>query len=100
MKDLPDSSPTKVICERIRIAISERRLLPGTRLKEAQLSEIFGVSRARVRQALAALERDGLVNLMPNRGALVAKPSVEDARDVFFARRVIEASLIERLCAL
>jgi DNA-binding GntR family transcriptional regulator len=51
------------------------------------------------RAALAALERDGLVTLVPNRGAFVAEPSIEDARDVFFARSTIEGRLVERLCA-
>jgi DNA-binding GntR family transcriptional regulator len=98
MKDLTVQSPNDAIYERIRAAISERKLRPGIRLKEEELAGIFTVSRARVRQALAALERDGLVTLVPNRGAFVAEPSIEDARDVFFARRVVEAGLLERLC--
>ncbi|MDZ5698027.1 GntR family transcriptional regulator [Chelativorans sp. M5D2P16] len=93
------SSPTEAIYERIWSAIAERNLRPGTRLKEEQLAEIFAVSRARVRSALAALERDGLVKLVPNRGAFVAEPTIEEARDVFFARSTIEGRLVERLCA-
>jgi DNA-binding FadR family transcriptional regulator len=72
LSDLPEISPTNLIYDRIRDAISDRRLRPGTRLKEEQLSGIFGVSRARVRQALTALEHDGLVTILPNRGAIVA----------------------------
>lgn len=86
------------IRNRIWLAIAERRLRPGTRLKEEQLAEIFSVSRARVRQALSLLERDHLVTLVPNRGAFVAEPTVEESRDVFFSRRVIEGRLVERLC--
>lgn len=86
------------IRDRIWLAIAERRLRPGTRLKEEQLAEIFSVSRARVRQALSLLERDRLVTLVPNRGGFVAEPTVEEARDVFFARRIIEGRLVERLC--
>lgn len=85
---------------RIRSAILERKLRPGTRLKEEQLAEVFEVSRARVRQALVALKRDGLVSIQPNRGAAVAKPTIEDAQDVFYARRVVEPRLVERLCAV
>lgn len=92
-------SPTEAIYERIWIAIAERNLRPGTRLKEEQLAEIFAVSRGRVRSALAALERDGLVKSVPNRGAFVAEPTIEEARDVFFARATIERRLVERLCA-
>lgn len=92
-------SPHLVIYNRIWQSIAERKLRPGTRLKEEQLAEIFAVSRARVRQALSALERDGLVTLIPNRGAFVSEPSIEEALDIFFSRRTIEAQLVRRLCA-
>jgi DNA-binding GntR family transcriptional regulator len=98
---LPDAStdaPHVEIYNRIWLSIAERKLKPGTRLKEEQLAEIFSVSRARVRQALAALEHDGLVTLVPNRGAFVSQPSIEEARDIFFARRTIETQLVARLC--
>ncbi len=88
------------IYEKIWNAIAERQIGPGTRLKEEQLSDIFSVSRARIRQALQSLARDGLITLVPNRGAFVSKPSVEEARDVFFARRTIEERLVERLCTM
>lgn len=86
------------IAERVWLSIAERRLRPGVRLKEGQMAEIFEVSRARVRQALAVLQRDGLVTIIPNRGAFVSEPSVEEARDVFFVRRTIEQRIVERLC--
>jgi DNA-binding GntR family transcriptional regulator len=97
--DTIETSPTAAIYERIWTAIAERKLRPGTRLKEEALSEIFSVSRARIRQALSALEHDGLVTLVPNRGAFVAEPTIEEARDVFFARSTIEGRLVERLSA-
>jgi DNA-binding GntR family transcriptional regulator len=89
--------PTAEICERIWLSIAEKRLRPGARLKEEQLAEIFDVSRARVRQALSVLESDGLVTIVPNRGAFVAEPGVEEARDVFHVRKQIEARVMERL---
>lgn len=89
---------TQQIVERVWLSIAERRLRPGVQLKEGQLAEIFEVSRARIRQALAALERDGLVTIIPNRGAFVCQPSVEEARDVFFIRRTVERCVVERLC--
>jgi DNA-binding GntR family transcriptional regulator len=88
------------IYDRIWTAIAEHQLVPGTRLKEEELAEIFAASRAKVRQALQNLARDGLITLVPNRGAVVSKPSIEEARDVFFARRTIEERLVERLCAI
>lgn len=85
------------IHEAIHIAIAERRLPAGTRLVEDRLAQIFGVSRARIRKVLLALSHSKLVTLQPNRGACVARPSVKEARDVFAARRVIEAAVIRDL---
>lgn len=99
-QNVSTDSPQLAIHNRIWQSIVERKLKPGTRLKEEQLAEIFSVSRSRVRQALTSLERDGLVTLIPNRGAFVSEPSIDDARDIFFARRSIEASLVERLCRI
>lgn len=86
------------ICDRIWLAVVQRSLRPGARLREEELAEIFGVSRARVRQALAMLEHHGLVSLIPNRGACIAEPSIEDAQDAFAARLCIEKRLLTRLC--
>jgi len=65
-------------------------------------SRNIGIFRlgARVRQALSALERDGLVTPVPNRGAFVVEPSIEEARDIFIAHRTIKAQLVRRLCAI
>lgn len=88
------------ICDRIWLAVVQRSLRPGARLREEELAEIFGVTRARVRQALAMLEQDGLVSLIPNRGACIAEPSIEDAQDAFAARLCIEKRLLTRLCRI
>jgi len=85
------------IYERIYIAILEHRLHPGTKLGEEKLADIFGVSRARVREVLARLAHEQIVELFPQRGAYVAKPSIEQARDVFEARRLIEPAVLRRL---
>ncbi|WP_449393582.1 GntR family transcriptional regulator [Devosia riboflavina] len=85
------------IAERIWLSIAERRLRPGMRLKEAELAEIFGVSRARIRQVLTALERDGLVKTEANKGAIVAEPSADEARDIFHIRREVEQRVLARL---
>lgn len=89
---------TQQIVEKVWLSIAERRLRPGVQLKEEQLATIFSVSRARIRQALTVLERDGLVTIIPNRGAFVSKPSVEEAQDVFYVRRTVERCVVERLC--
>ena len=74
-------------------AILEQRLAPGTKLSEEALGEIFGVSRTIIRRALSRLAHEGVVLLRPNRGAVVASPSVEEARQVFLARRLVERAI-------
>ena len=76
-------------------AIIEQRLPPGAKLAEDELGAAFGVSRTIVRAALRMLAQDRVVVIIPNRGAFVASPSVEEARQVFHARRVLEAALIK-----
>jgi DNA-binding GntR family transcriptional regulator len=85
------------IYERIYVAILEHRLQPGTKLGEERMAEIFGVSRARIREVLARLAHEQIVELYPQRGAYVAKPTIEQARDVFEARRLIEPAVLRRL---
>lgn len=91
------STATQRIVESITAAIAERRLMPGTRLTEQKLADIFRVSRTLVRQALNQLSRDRLVQLQPARGATVATPSVAEARQVFAARQMIEGALMRQL---
>lgn len=90
---------TARIVESITTAIVERRLAPGTKLAEQKLADIFGVSRTLVRQALNQLSRDRLVTLEPARGAFVATPSVDEARQVFEVRSMIEGELARQLAA-
>ncbi|WP_281063244.1 GntR family transcriptional regulator [Ancylobacter gelatini] len=82
-----------VIRSRILQAIFERRLPPGEKLTEERLAELFGVSRTVVRQALARLAQDGIVEQQPNRGAFVAAPTRADAAHVLAARAVVEPEI-------
>ena len=90
---------TERIVDSITEAIVARRLMPGTKLAEQKLADVFKVSRTLVRQALNQLSRDRLVTLEPARGAFVAMPSVEEAHQVFELRQMLEAALIKRLCS-
>jgi DNA-binding GntR family transcriptional regulator len=78
----------------ILAAVHDHRLPPGTRLGEDKLGQAFGVSRTRVRQALIRLANERIVTLAPNRGASVAQPSVQEARELFEVRRLIEPTLV------
>ena len=92
-------SVTDGIVDAITTAIVERRLMPGTKLVEQQIADIFEVSRTVVRQALNQLSRDRIVTLEPARGAFVATPSIDEARQVFQVRRLVEAGMVRQLAA-
>jgi len=77
--------------------IVERRLPPGAKLPEQQLSDLFGASRSKVRGVLSKLARDHYLDLVPNRGAFVARPSPQQAREVFAARRLLEAHMVREV---
>src|SRR6476469_8687976 len=81
----------------LRHAIIEQALEPGAKLPEDTVGERFGVSRPLVRHALGQLAAEGLVELRRNRGAAVAKPGWEEARDVFEVRRGLERLVVLRL---
>ena len=77
-------------------AIVEHRLPPGARLTEAKLVEVLGANRNHVRAALQKLAAESkVVDLIPNRGAFVAMPSAEEARQVFSARLVLERAIVD-----
>ncbi len=80
-------------------AVLDHRLPPGTKLKERELAEIFGASRGTVRGALNRLGHSLLVELRPNRGAIIANPTPAETRELFEARRIVEAALVQRLAS-
>jgi DNA-binding GntR family transcriptional regulator len=82
---------------RVYEAIVEQQLPPGTKLGEEALCAVFGVGRTQIRRVLQRLASEHVVSLWPHRGAYVARPSVEEAREVFEARRALEAHVIAQL---
>ncbi len=88
-----DTSTTGSIVEALTRAIVEHRLQPGSKLAEQKLADHFGVSRTLVRQALFQLAQNRLIRLEPARGAFVASPSVDEARQVFAVRRMLETEM-------
>ncbi|MEH3086571.1 MAG: GntR family transcriptional regulator [Xylophilus ampelinus] len=85
------------IYQRIYDAIVEHRLVPGTKLSEERVAELFSVSRTQVRGVLQRLAVEQLVTLIPNRGAFVTTPSVDEAHDVLEVRRTLEPAIVQRL---
>jgi DNA-binding GntR family transcriptional regulator len=80
----------EVVFEALRQAIISGELKPGERLMEVQLAEEMGVSRTPVREAIRKLELEGLVVMIPRKGAYVAGLSLKDAADVFEIRESLE----------
>jgi DNA-binding GntR family transcriptional regulator len=87
------------IRDAIREAIVERRLAPGTKLSEADVGNLFNVSRTLARAALQALSFEGLVSVEKNRGAFVAYPSPDEARQIFASRRLVEPGILREAAA-
>ncbi|OZI46357.1 GntR family transcriptional regulator [Bordetella genomosp. 5] len=74
--------------------VMSQRLRPGTKLPEAALCELFGVGRSTVQKVLQRLAHDHVVELRPNRGAMVAMPTREEVGMLFEARRALEAAIL------
>jgi DNA-binding GntR family transcriptional regulator len=98
-RQTPGSSNDRVatIYRALRHAIIEQALSPGAKLPEDAIGERFGASRTIVRHVLGQLAAEGLVELRRNRGAAVATPSWEEARDVFDVRIGLERLIVSRL---
>ncbi len=94
-----ETSTTGFIVESLTRVIVEHRLLPGTKLAEQKLADHFGVSRTLVRQALFQLSQNRLIRLEPARGAFVATPTGEEARQGFAVRRKHEAEMVRAFMA-
>ncbi|MCX8128943.1 MAG: GntR family transcriptional regulator [Clostridia bacterium] len=89
--NLNDYKPLReVIFNTLREAIIVGELKPGERLMEVQLAEKMGVSRTPVREAIRKLELEGLVNMVPRKGAQVADLSVKDIMDVLEVRATLD----------
>jgi DNA-binding GntR family transcriptional regulator len=93
MSTTPTSSQTQ-IAQQVVESILAQKLAPGERLGEQELADLFGVSRTLVREALMQLQARGFVEVRPRRGWYVVEPTVEDARDAFSARRIIESGIL------
>ena len=76
--------------ERLRKAIVTGRFKPGDRLIERELCDLFGVGRTSVRESLRQLEAEGLVTSFPHRGPVVARIDVDEARQLYDVRGLLE----------
>lgn len=81
----------------IRQAMLSGRLRPGTKLQEPVLARLLKVSRERVRKALHRLVHERWLEAVPNRGTFVPAPSVEELRELYEVRSILEAAVVTRL---
>jgi DNA-binding GntR family transcriptional regulator len=84
------------VLDLLRQAIVEHRLKPGQRLIERELVEQIGVSRTTIREVLRQLAAEGLVATIPQRGAVVAIPSAEEAAELYEVRAALESLAARR----
>ncbi len=87
-----------VVFKTLRQAILKGELSPGERLMEIQLAKKLGVSRTPIREAIRKLELEGLVLMIPRRGAEVAGITEKNLRDVLEVRRALEDLAIDLAC--
>lgn len=105
---IPRQGLHQAVAVRLRQRIVEGRIAPGAKLNERELSESLQVSRTPLREAIKMLAAEGLVELLPNRGAVAAQLSAQDVADTFeviagiegqagelAARRIDDAQLAE-----
>lgn len=90
----PDQLQVSLLREQVsdllRQAIVDMRLAPGQRLIERELVQSLGVSRATVREAIRQLAAEGLVTTIPQRGAVVAVPTLKEAEELYEIRAMLE----------
>ena len=87
------------VLSQLRDAIVEGRLLPGARIPERELCAELGVSRTPLREALKVLAAEGLIELLPNRGARVRRFTAEDVREFFEVLAALESAAGRLACA-
>ena len=84
------------VTDSIRQAILDFSLQPGQRLVERELMERLEVSRTTIREAIRELSAEGLVTVVPQKGAIVTAPSLEDAVDLYEVRASLESLVVQR----
>ncbi len=93
-------TPIDQIVDHIRRAIFSGKFIPGSKLKEKEISEWLGVSRMPVREAFRILEAQGLIEIEPNKGAKVRLISLEDLEEIYEARILLEVYCIRKFVTL
>lgn len=91
------STTAKIVADKLRDEIQQGDLAPGTRLRQNEVAERFGVSTTPVREAFAQLAAEGLVRIDPHRGAVVFHPTVEDLLEYYEIREALETLAVSHV---
>ncbi len=91
---MKDNKTIERICGHIKRQIMTKELFPGCRLVEEDIAKELGVSRTPLRQAFAILKTEGFVDIVPNRGTYVIRPTHEEIVEVYQARMFLEQGLL------
>lgn len=86
------------VADALRAEIASGRLTPNTRLIEQKLCTALGVSRTVLREALRQLEAEGVVEIVPHRGAMVASPGIAEAMHIYEVREALETLAVRGFC--
>lgn len=95
-KNMKHKTMASAAAEEIRRRILNETYPPGLQLKQDILAREFGMSRIPVREALLILEREGLIKILPHRGAIVAELTFDEVEELFNMRILLEPYLLER----
>lgn len=83
------------ICDYVKEQIVAKLLFPGNRVAEEELAHAMNTSRTTVRSAIQRLNYEGLVEIVPNYGAFVVKPTVNDIKQAYLVRTVLETEAVK-----
>jgi DNA-binding GntR family transcriptional regulator len=92
-----DVAADAAVYDAIRRAMHMGRLAPGTKMQEPVLARVLKVSRERVRKALHRLVHEGWLTAIPNRGTFVPALTVDEMREIYDVRQMLEAAIVRRL---
>ena len=93
---LAATTTASVLAQRLREAIDAGRWQPGELLRQEQIADEYGVSRIPVREALAQLQSEGLLEIAHYRGARVSRPQAAEIDELFDLRLLVESDLLTR----
>jgi len=88
-------STVEYLAEELRTAVMTGRLAPGAQLGEVELAERFQVSRGPLREAMQRLVSEGILHAVVNRGVFVSELTLDDVRDIYRTRGIIERGAVE-----